>query len=267
MQKEKIPFEYIQKVCREEVKKCVLFDDRVFRIVCENKAFVERVIQIFLRDDKIKVLKVEPQKDIKFYCKRGVRLDVLCRLVDGTLVNVEIEKNKNHNKQDHQKRVRVISSSITMQYFEEGESYNDVPNVCVIYLTEKDFLKQKLPVYHVVRKIDENNTTLYNGFTEIYANAEYEDDSKESKLMKYLVCNNPVEEEQKKNEINIEDAREDRKMSPEFEKLMKDLREEGREEGMVTAFVKMVKNGLITISDAAKNLGITEREFKALMPA
>ena len=85
--------------------------------------------------------------------------------------------------------------------------------------------------------------------------------------MKYLVCNNPLEEEQKKNDINIEDAREDRKMSPEFEKLMKDLREEGKEEGMIAAFTSMIKKGLITISDAAKDLNMSEKEFRDLMPA
>ena len=158
-----------------------------------------------------------------------------------------------------------------MEYFAEGEKYEKVPNVCVIYLTEKDFLKQKLPVYHIERRIAENNKVLHNGFTEIYANAEYEDDSKESKLMQYLTCNNPLEEEQNKNEIEIENAREERKMSPEFEKLMKDLREEGREEGkeegIVNTLVSLVKKGLLNIKDAATQANMSEEKFKSLMVA
>lgn len=85
--------------------------------------------------------------------------------------------------------------------------------------------------------------------------------------MKYLTCNNPVEEEQNKNQIEIENVREDRKMSPEFEKLMKDLREEGREEGVLNTLATLVKKGLLNIKDAAMQANMTEKEFIELMPA
>ena len=47
--------------------------------------------------------------------------------------------------------------------------------------------------------------------------------------------------------------------------MMKESREEGREEGQRIMLVAMVKDGEIKIESAARRLGITPEEFKKLL--
>lgn len=55
-------------------------------------------------------------------------------------------------------------------------------------------------------------------------------------------------------------------MSKEMQAVLKDMKEEGRQEGrqegMLHAFIGMIKDGLITIKDAAKRLNMNEKELQ-----
>ena len=54
-------------------------------------------------------------------------------------------------------------------------------------------------------------------------------------------------------------------MSKELRQMMEEERtkgkKEGKKEGMIEAFMIMVKKGLIGIAEAAKELGMSEKEF------
>ena len=62
------------------------------------------------------------------------------------------------------------------------------------------------------------------------------------------------------------------KMSKELRQMMDEEREagrkegkaEGKKEGMIEAFISMVKEGLMNIKDAAKRLGMSEKELTKL---
>lgn len=45
---------------------------------------------------------------------------------------------------------------------------------------------------------------------------------------------------------------------------MKEGRKEGIKEGMMESFILMVKKGLVELADAAKELGMTKKEFNKL---
>ena len=54
------------------------------------------------------------------------------------------------------------------------------------------------------------------------------------------------------------------KMSKELRKMMDEERADGKKEGMIEAFVSMVKEGLMNMKDAAKRLGMSEKELTKL---
>jgi predicted transposase YdaD len=58
------------------------------------------------------------------------------------------------------------------------------------------------------------------------------------------------------------------KMSKELRQMMDEERaagwKEGKKEGMIEAFISMVKEGLMNIKDAAKRLGMSEKELTKL---
>ena len=54
-------------------------------------------------------------------------------------------------------------------------------------------------------------------------------------------------------------------MSKEMMEILAEEREEGREEGKIESFINMVKKGLIEMSIAAKELGMSEEQFATLV--
>lgn len=53
-------------------------------------------------------------------------------------------------------------------------------------------------------------------------------------------------------------------MSKELRQMMDEEHAEGKKEGMIESFILMVKKGLVELADAAKELGMTKKEFSKL---
>ena len=53
-------------------------------------------------------------------------------------------------------------------------------------------------------------------------------------------------------------------MSKELRQMMDEERAEGKMEGMISILVGMVKDGILTITDAAKRLGVSKKKFTEL---
>ena len=62
-----------------------------------------------------------------------------------------------------------------------------VPDVIVVFISKFDIFKSKRSLYHVDRVIRETGKIVENGFTEIYVNAEVDDNSDISELMNVFV--------------------------------------------------------------------------------
>lgn len=66
---------------------------------------------------------------------RSVRLDALCELSDGKMVNVEVQRSNNDN---HLMRARYNTSCVTANITDPGEKFENVPTVCFVYISEFD---------------------------------------------------------------------------------------------------------------------------------
>ena len=61
-----------------------------------------------------------------------------------------------------------------MSCLEKGVSYDELPDLYLIFITEKDFFAHKLGIYYVERRLKNIGNTVDNGIHEIYANLECE---------------------------------------------------------------------------------------------
>ena len=155
-------------------------DDRMFSKMAEEISFCEEIIRVILGKPDLEVLEVRPQDAVVNLQGRSVQLDVLCKLEDGTLLNVEVQKYKYEN---HQRRVRYYGSALTTNFTPKSTDFKDIPNVCIIYIAKFDIFGEGKSVYHVDRTLRENGERVYNGFEEIYVNAEARDGTDVSELM------------------------------------------------------------------------------------
>ena len=166
---------------RNEVKKLRPIDDIFFEKLIEDKNVCEEILRIILEDDKLEVLSVTPQSNIRNLYGRSVRLDAFCKLGSGVFVNIEVQKSDND---DHVRRVRYNAACITANNTEVGADFITVPNVTMIYISTFDMFKKGRTIYHCKTVIEETGEAVDNGLEEIYVNTAVNDGSTVAELMK-----------------------------------------------------------------------------------
>ena len=267
---------------KEYIKKLNPIDDIIFRKMAENKEFCEEILRVFLQDSYLKVLNNKSQYAITNIDRRSVILDAYCELRDGKRVNIEVQNADNVN---HQKRVRYYSSVLTTSLMRKGENFDNVPEVCMIYICNFDVFRENKSLYLIKRVIDGSNTEVDNGLKEIYISANISDGSALSELMEVFTkddCysdNFPITSKMK---YDFKYVKEGSKMTDTmkeiyeiFEEESKDVwikegRKEGRKEGKkegikegaINILLTLVKDGIISIEEAAKRANISVSKFE-----
>ena len=265
----------IQKF-KEYVKKLNPIDDIIFRKMAENKEFCEEILRVFLQDSYLKVLNNKSQYAITNIDRRSVILDAYCELRDGKRVNIEVQNADNVN---HQKRVRYYSSVLTTSLMKKGEDFDNVPEVCMIYICNFDVFRENKSLYLIKRVIDGSNTVVDNGLKEIYISANINDGSALSELMEVFTKDNSYSDNfpvTSRLKHNFKYVKEGNKMTDAMRELydifeeetkeewIKEGRKRGRKEGIkegaINILLTLVKDGIISTEEAAKraNISVTE---------
>ena len=76
---------------------------------------------------------------------------------------------------DHIRRCRYNAAGMTWKEAEKGIRFRDLPDVCVVYITEHDFLHGGRTVYHVDKILRENGSLIDDGSSVIYVNSAVND--------------------------------------------------------------------------------------------
>lgn len=234
-----------------------LFTDRIFREVASNKNFVTELLRVFLNDEKLEIVDLIPQRDISIYNQRRIALDVYCKLSSGKVVNVEVENDAHGEKHDHQRRVRYYAAMIDAKNLSPNQDFSELPDLYMIYLTLRDFIGLKKTIYHVERQMIETKSYLDNGYHEIYINAEVDDKSSISEVMKMLSTTDYVNN----NFKTITKMKEEKLMPAEVEKAIEGLKEETR----IETFMNLLQEGLISEEVVLSKLNISKEELNKKM--
>ena len=272
-------------------------EDAVFRKMAESIEFCEEILRVFLQEPKLRVVSNHSQHSVTSIEGRSVILDAYCELEDGRKVNVEVQ---NANNTDHQRRVRYYSSVLTTSLMKKGDSFDKVPNICIVYVCNFDIFGLNKSLYVIKRIIDKTEVELDNGLQEIYI-SPVNDGSLIAELMRVFTESDvynlkfPVTSEMKlrfnretkgekmtealrgvyealREEVDRESMKAamregmEKGMEEGIARGMEEGRamgiEEGRAEGVLSSLVSLVKDGLISVSEAAKRADMSEESFK-----
>lgn len=85
----------------------------MFQQLAESEKVCQEILRVILEDNNLIVQEVTSQASIGNIFGRSVRLDALCTLGDGTICNIEVQK---ENIDDDLKRTRYNASSIVSRY-------------------------------------------------------------------------------------------------------------------------------------------------------
>jgi predicted transposase/invertase (TIGR01784 family) len=174
---------------RESIAKLTLMDDIFMNKVFENDTQrTALLLRIILNNDKIKVIKAVTQQKLKNLSGDDLQLDILAQEENGRLFNVEVQ---NHSSGAAARRARYHLSLLDAHSLPKGEVYQKLPDNYVIFITQYDVLKGGLPIYHINRKIEENNVAFADGSHIIYVNNKIKDNTPLGRLMHDFNCSNP----------------------------------------------------------------------------
>lgn len=153
---------------RKKVSEFQLTSDVFFCKAMEDRMSCQEVIQILTRKN-LTVKAVIAQYSIRNVENRSVILDILAEDDAGRIVNLEMHPQED---EDHARRVRYHLSSIDMSLLEKGAQFDQISEVYLIYITEKDFIGAGKAINEVDRTIRGTRQILDNGVHELYVNFE-----------------------------------------------------------------------------------------------
>ena len=260
-----------------DVGKLRPIDDLMFRVMAQSEAFCGELLRVLLQDPGLEVVECKPQSAVTNTRGRSAVLDALCELSDGRLVDVEVQR---ADKGDLQRRARYYASLVTADRTRPGTPFEDVPDVCVALVCEFDPLGEGCSLYHVDRVVREGGRALDNGLEELYVNALARDGGEVSALMRVLTeveaydeARFPETSRVKRRLRETEEGRED--MGSVIEEIRAECIAEGKAEGKaegiaegtLKTLVRLVRDGLVSVQDAAASAGVDADEIRRTLAA
>lgn len=194
-------------------------------------------------------------------------LDAKCVLGDNTQVNIEVQKADDDN---HQKRVRYNGAILTTNIAEPGDRFEQIPNVCIVFISKFDVFKKNYAIYHIERVIRETGEVADNGFQEVYVNAKAKDGSEVSELMKVFVDDEayndkfPITSESKRRYKETEEGQQI--MCDIMERIAKEERKQGRKEINKLNAILIERNRFDDLKRAATDYDYQVQLMMELLP-
>ena len=242
----------------------------VFMVFAKNKRFCQEFLRVILQDKKLTVIDNDIQKNLPSAFSKNIVLDMLCKLGNGDIVNVEIQLTY---EKGHAKRIFTYASKIKSYLTEKGKKYKDLKDIIVIYLTKEDIFKKKSTVYEVEMNIVSDQKERISkwdaGLKVYYVNTKGLTNKNINEYLKLLTDKTTINRKYKETTSIKQEIFEigGATMSKEMKTILDAIKAEGIQQGTLNAIINMFKKGIIKITDAAKELGVSEKEFMRLAEA
>lgn len=154
-------------------------------------------------------------------------------------------------------RDRYNSSVMDIENLDEGQDFRELPDTYTIFITEKDFFGENKPV-HLIQRI---NTTTGRPFADgsyiLYVNGEYRGEDDIGYLMHDFNCTDAADMHFPQMAERTRYLKENPEGMNEMCKVMEDMRDDARNEGMILGAISILKDDGLTedeiVARASKN--------------
>ena len=252
-------FEERNRKYQSQIQEFCLMHDTFMSKVFEDKKCTELVLRIILNRDDLIVDHVNCQQDIKNLQGRSIRMDILAHDRKGVIYNIEVQ---NDDADADPKRARYNSSLLDANITEAGDDYDQLRETYVIFITRNDVLGSGLPIYHIDRTIEETGEKFKDDVHIIYVNSSIQNETKLGKLMQDFWCKRGEEMNYDVLAERVSFFKEKKEGVNQMCEILDEVKEEGKNEGKIELLVDLVKTGVLSISEAAKKIKMSEEEFK-----
>jgi len=262
----------MEEIIMEKIRSFRLFDDSFMSVIFRDIGSAEFLIRIVLEDEKLRVVRVETQKELNNLYGHSARLDILAETGDGRMINVEVQRKKEGFTP---KRARYYGSLMDANILPKGDKYDRLPDRCIIVMCEEDPFGKGHPLYHARMVIKETDENLEDGASTVFVNCEVIDDTALGKLAHDFFCSDPDEMFYDILRDRVSYFKKDHKGVMEMRDITAELIEEGRgigreegfergrEKNMYETAERMIKENF-SYSTIARISQLDEREVEKL---
>ena len=173
-----------------QAKQFNLLSNVFISVVLNDIPACQHVLRIITGIDDLVVKEVRTQYHIAKITSHDAVLDILAEDGNGQLYNIEIQRS---DTIDHARRTRFYGSMIDSEFLQKGKSYDKMPEVRIIYISETDIWKQGKTVYEVEKSFNGTDIPYDDGKHVTYVNAAVDDDTAIAKLMNYFKAADPMD--------------------------------------------------------------------------
>ena len=177
----------------ESVLRFNLLSDTFMSLCLKDKGACEHVLRTLTGVSDLNVKEVRTQERMVKLASHDAILDVFAEDSKGQFYNIEIQRS---SSVDHAKRTRFYGAMIDSEMLAKGKTYAELPDVYIIYISEKDIWKAGHTSYAVKKYFENTNMRYDDGKYVIYVNAEVDDGTETAKLMQYFKTANPEDQSQ-----------------------------------------------------------------------
>lgn len=194
----------------------------------------------------LEVKSLETQMDLKNLQGRSLRLDITATDQIGKLYNVEVQRNERGGSP---RRARYHNSLLDAHSLKEGEDFDNLPELYIIFIMEKDPFDAGYPLYHVDRYTRELQKTFEDEAHIIYVNTQKHGEGTLEDLAHDFLCAN-VDEMRcevlaRRVRYYKKDAEGVSEMCAIFEEIRQEGLQKGRMEGLdagnIRSLVELIK--------------------------
>ena len=242
-------------------------DDFMFCKVLENdptlcKELIETILGVGIEI----VDKVGRQKSIEIMPDgKGIRLDVHLE-GDGRIFNLEMQ---NAKKDDLPRRTRYYQGMIDLDQLEKGVKYKELKDSYIIFICRFDPFGKGYRSYTLKTVVDENTEIEYNDgthklFLSSLPGLKGTMSEELRQFLSYVNGNAPEGDLTKRLDAAVEQAKSMASWRKEY-MFLYEIKDEARAEGRIETIIEFVKDGKISIEEAASKANMTPEEFKEML--
>lgn len=166
-----------------------LLDDALMCAALDgNIPGTELILRIILEKPDLSVISVQVQREYKNLYGRSLVLDVEATDHDNKRYDLEIQRAEAGAQPE---RARFHSAMMDAHALKAREDFRLLPETYTIFLTESDFWRCGLPVYHIDRTVRETGAGFGDRAHIVYVNGAYQGQSEIGKLMEDFRATDP----------------------------------------------------------------------------
>ena len=209
-------------------------NDFMFKEVMKsNKGLCKRLVGSIMQQDIEDIVYIDTEKTLQpYYDSRGIRLDVILADKNHTRYNLEMQARNVISKAGVAllpKRTRYYQSVIDMDMLKQGENFDQLNPLVLIFICTFDFYKEGRYVYTFKSRCLENlELELANDVTVKLVNAKGKQGQVNDLLknfLEYVMTNKPVDDFTKDVERQVCAVNNDKKAREEYMVLQAKIRE------------------------------------------